>query len=306
MLRLSGMPRIIRLVLLFAFQCCVLSASPSARPPWDLEKTYNAAPYAFHGQVKSIEVVPEVKTGVMGIDVKQLSSDELPLEEIVWKEARLYTFTVIDSYKGDLAGEVEVYAPKAETRLWSYLKTDMGDQYVGKMAPPDPYARKLSEGEKGLFFVNAFNGSTLPVLVALRSEDQAERGIRILQTYKQTQGVPLSSVIELDDTMQAAAAEQQASELAELEKRYFKLLMMPNLQERRSELFKFIAELGFDGLWSQEEFEAKHKGSFGMFMEGGRTVNAPSRPESGKERLWYECTKEIEKIDMILKARQMK
>ena len=43
-----------------------------------------------------------------------------------------------------------------------------------------------------------------------------------------------------------------------------------------------------------------------MFMEGGRTVNAPSRPESGKERLWYECTKEIEKIDMILKARQMK
>ena len=224
------MIRLILPALFIVVHSGLLNATQWARPTWNLEKTYNAAPYVFHGQVKAIEMMPEVKTGVTGIDVKQLSSDELPLEEIVWKEARLYTFTVIDSYKGDLAGEVEVYAPKAETRLWSYLKTDMGDQYVGKMAPPDPYARKLSEGEKGLFFVNAFNGSTLPVLVALRSEDQAERGIRILQTYKQTQGVPLSSVIELDDTMQAAAAEQQASELAELEKRYFKLLMMPNLQ----------------------------------------------------------------------------
>ena len=101
-----------------------------------------------------------------------------------------------------------------------------------KPADPDPYAAKLSVGEQGLFFVNAFNGTTLPVLVALRSEEQAERGIRILQTFKQTQGVSLSAVVELDDMMQAAAAEQARSEFADLERRYFKILMRPNLQLR--------------------------------------------------------------------------
>ena len=43
-----------------------------------------------------------------------------------------------------------------------------------------------------------------------------------------------------------------------------------------------------------------------MVVEEGRVRAAPSRPESGKERLWYECTMELEKIDVILKAREPK
>ncbi len=299
------MLRTIRFLALVACQYAVLGAASFVNPSWDLERIYHASPYAFSGQLTSIEIVAEVKTGVMGVELSELSTDDPDLREIVWRNVRLYTFAVQDAFKGDVFGEIEVYAPTAET-LWSYFKTELGYTILSKAADPDPYAGKLSVGEQGLFFVNAFNGSTLPVLVALRSEEQAERGIRILQTFKQTQGVDLAAVIELDDTMQAAAAEQERVYLESLEKRYFKITMLSNLQERRSELEKIIAELGYDSLWSQDAFEAKHAGSFAMFVEEGRVRDAPSRPESGKERLWYECTMEIEKIDMILKARTQK
>lgn len=299
------MLRTIRFLALVACQYAVLGAASFVNPSWDLERIYHASPYAFSGQLTSIEIVPEVKTGVMGVELSELSTDDPDLQEIVWRNVRLYTFAVHDAFKGNLSGEIEVYAPTAEA-LWSYFKTELGDTILSKAADPDPYAGKLSVGEQGLFFVNAFNGSILPVLVALRSEEQAERGIRILQTFKQTQGVDLAAVIELDDTMQAAAAEQENSDLAKLEKRYFKILMVPHLQQRRSELETFIAELGYDGLWSKEAFQATYADSFAMVVEEGRVRQAPTRPESGKERLWYECTMEIEKIDMILNARKQK
>ncbi len=302
MLRLAGMIRIVHLA--FLCVCCgsLFGATKWSPSAWDLETYFNASPYVFVGKLESIEVLPEVKTGVMGIEATQLTETNPAQEEIIWRNVRLYTFRVIQSFKGELAGQIEVYAPEAGSQ-WSYFRTEIGDVFVSKAADPDPYAVKLSVGEQGLFFVNAFNGSTLPVLIALRSEAQAERGIRILGTYKQTAGVELSAVIELDDTVQAATAEQQSSQLAALEKRYFKILMISNLQERRSALERFIAEMGYDGLWSRESFQANYQDSFGMVVEEGRVRSAPTRPDSGRERLWYECTMEIEKIDMILKAR---
>ena len=111
-------------VVLFLFNAALLSAASLAPASWDLEEVYTASSYVFSGVVQSIELVPELQTGVMGVELSQLSNEDPQFKEIVWQDVRRYTFELRESFKGGLPDAVEVYAPKALT-LWSYFETEL-------------------------------------------------------------------------------------------------------------------------------------------------------------------------------------
>lgn len=282
---------------IFAF---VGSAAPAA-DEWDLVSTYEASTHVFYGEIAKILPEPNFKVGTQGVHIKEIDDKAMRLEPLVWPKAKELTFTVEDAFKQPLPDSFVVYLSDPHPDIWTHVATESGDVYLVKPQAPEPLFAKLQPGDRGLFFVRAYPGSTLPVLYAARLGKQALDDLALLSANRNDSNSTLADIVDQARVRQATIAREEAAEFKRLEDDYYKILRIQDLDIRASLLEDLVQRMGFEGRWSYFEFKERYLEEHGKHM-GDNAV--PSGPTDGKEKLWHDISGELRKIDVIQKARE--
>jgi len=267
---------------------------------WDLAKAYNASTHVFYGEVAKIIPEPNFKTGVMGVRVRDIDESELPMEALVWPKAKELSFTVVEQFKEAMPTTFAAYLPDPDLRVWTYVMNEAGDVFLAKPEAPDELLGKLKPGDRGLFFMRYYLGSTIPVIYRVRFGQSAESDLALLRAHRAAGNRSLESMLQQARAQEAAEAAKAAAAYRVFEDEYYKILRMQDLKIRRSLLNDLIERMGFEGLWTYFEFKERYLKAQGAHVEDSVV---PSGPSEGKEKLWHDVSAELNKVDVILKAR---
>lgn len=267
---------------------------------WDLVSTYETATHVFYGELTKVIPEPKFKTGVMGVDASNIDESPLPLQEIIWPKAKHLTFTVEENFKGVANGELVAYQPDHDRYLWIYLQNDSGDTFLAQSQEPDPIFQKLNPGDKALIFFRFYLGSNIPIVYRARLGQLAEDDIALLRAYKANGNASLAAIYHAAQLEQAAKAKREAEAFKQFEDEYYKILRTQDLEIRKSLLKDLVARLGFEGRWEYFEYKERYLKKYGAYHNNGAE---PPQPETGNEKLWKDISQELNKIDVILKAR---
>lgn len=293
---------------LFLF-CCFIWGNGSAAQAntasdtWDLVRAYNASTYVFYGEVVKTIPEPNFKTGVKGVHpdgIDDIDGSELPLEEIVWPKAKELSFAVSDSLKKGMSTEFVAYLPDSSMGLWTHLVNEAGDVFLAQPTVPDALLGKLRAGDRGLFFIRYYLGSTIPVVYQVRFGQLAKGDLNLLQAYRAASGQPLERIVKEARARKEAAARRDAAEFKVFEDEYYKILRLQDLEIRRSMLHDLIERMGFTGLWDYFEYKQRYLEQYGAHVQAN---DIPRGPTEGKEKLWHDISGELKKIKVMLKAR---
>ena len=279
-----------------------LSAQPSETQSkeFDLVATYQASIYVFYGEVSNVLPENKFKTGSQGVYLKDVTRTELTLEPVIWPKAKALNFAVEDNFKNPLPEGVEVYLPKPDPDIWTYIESDIGDAFLAKPNIPEAHLHKLYTGDKGLFFIRYQAGTNLPVLYRVQVGKLARESIALLRADASNPNVNLAQVVQHRRLQQQQLAEKEAAEFKVFEDEYYKILRVRELDIRQSLLKDLVVKMGFEGRWDYFSFKERYILEHGDHVSG---KDIPSGPTSGKEKLWHDISGELEKIEVILKAR---
>jgi hypothetical protein len=290
---------------LLLFCCVIWSIGPAAQAntlpdTWDLVRAYNASTYVFYGEI--VKTLPErdFKTGVKGVHPDEIDGSELPLEEIVWPKAKELSFAVSDALKDGMPTQFVAYLADPSMGLWTHLVNETGDVFLAKPQAPDVLLLKLRAGDKGLFFIRHYLGSTIPVVYQVRYGQLAQDDLKLLQAYRAASNQSLESIVKEALAREEAAARQDAAEFKVFEDEYYKILRFQDLEIRRSMLNDLIERMGFTGLWDYFEYKQRYLQQFGAHVQAN---DIPRGPTEGKKKLWHDISGELKKIEVMLKAR---
>lgn len=286
--------------------CLSVVAQPKEAETWDLVRAFNASTHVFYGEVLKIVPEPLFKTGVMGVHVQDLTRDELPLQEIFWPKGKHITFSVEERFKGQVGSSFESYRSDQDRNLWTYVNNDAGDVFLSPREPLDSSLLKLSQTDRGLFFVRYYLGSNIPVLYQVRYGQRAEDDLELLRLHQAAGNVSLEQILKQRQMKQKIQAQKDAAEFEVFEDEFYKMLRIRELEIRRSLLEDLVVRMGFEGRWSYFDFKERYIKSYGAYLEEGKPQVVPSEPVEDKEKLWKKASEELDKIDVILKARASK
>jgi len=294
-----------RAILLLSFCLICTSAAAqalsAANEEWDLVQTYEASSHVFYGELTKILPAPDFKVGTSGVHIKEVDDKALRLEPLVWPKAKELSFSVDDAFKQPLPASFVAWLADPHPDLWSHVATDSGDVYLVKPPAPDPLFAKLQPGDRGLFFVRAYPGSSVPVLHSVRLGQQALADLALLRANRSAPNATLADVVEQARAREAAIARKEAAEFKALEDDYYKILRIQDLDIRTSLLEDLVERMGFEGRWSYFEFKERYLEERGKHI-GDKAV--PSKPTDGREKLWHDISGELRKIEVIQKARE--
>lgn len=279
-----------------------LNAQPAQVDPatWDLVRTYETATHVFYGELTKVIPEPKFKTGVMGVDVDNIDESPLPLQEIVWPKAKHLTFTVEENFKEMATDELIAYHPDHDRHLWIYLQNDSHDTFLAQSEEPDPIFEKLNPGDKALIFFRFYLGSNIPIVYRARLGQHAEDDLALLRAYKSNSNVSLAAICHQAHIEQQAKAKREAEAFTAFEDEYYKILRTQDLTIRQSLLKDLVIRLGFEGRWEYFEYKERYLKKYGAYHDNGAE---PPQPDTGNEKLWKDISQELNKIDVILKAR---
>ncbi len=284
-------------------QLCHSVGAQAKEDTWDLVRMFNASTHVFYGEVSKVIPEPLFRTGVMGVHFQDVGSGEFPLQELLWPEGKLFTFSVTESFKGQMEKSFECYRSDHDLNLWTYVENDAGDVFISPPVPLDSLLHHLDQTDRGLFFVRYYLGSNIPVLYRVRFGQRAEDDLALLRAHQAAGGVSLEGVLLERQRWQQLQAERDAAEFKVFEDEYYKILRIKELDIRSSLLEDLIVRMGFEGRWSYYDFKERFVANFGAYFEEGEAQAVPLEPADAKEKLWKFVSDELNKIDVILKAR---
>jgi hypothetical protein len=287
----------------FLLMCLSVVAQPQADDTWDLVRVFNGSTHVFYGEVSKVIPEPLFRTGVMGVHVQDLGRSELPLQELVWPQAKHITFSVEESFKGQLSESFESYRSDQDLNLWTYVENDAGDVFLSPPVVQGPLLLNLAQTDRALFFVRYYLGSNIPVLYRVRFGQRAEDDLELLRAYQTGGGVSLPRILQQRQQQQQLQAQKDAAAFKVFEDEYYKMLRIRELDIRRSLLEDLVVRMGFEGRWSYYDFKERYFEGYGAYLEAGEQQVVPSEPTDDKEKLWKMASEELGKIDVILKAR---
>jgi hypothetical protein len=298
------MKRVVLVCCLILQWCSIAVAQSKEAEAWDLVRVFNASTHVFYGEV--IKIVPEndFRTGVMGVAVEDLRAGDLPVQEIVWASGKAVTFSVEDSFKGPEMEVFECYRSDQDAKVWTYVQNDVGDVFLSPPVPLGPELLHLEQTTTGLFFVRYYLGSNLPVIYRVRLGQGALDDLALLRRFEAEGGAASLAQIwqAQQDELQLLAA-REAAETQIFEDEYYKILRIRDLEIRRSLLDDLVVRMGYEGRWSFYDFKERYLAGVGEYVDGREQQLIPSEPPNPKEKLWKMVSEELNKIDVILKAR---
>ena len=284
-------------------QLCLSAGAQPKEQSWDLVRVFNASTHIFYGEVTKIVPERTFQTGVMAVAVQDLGREEFPVQEIFWPEGKCITFSVQEAFKGPVMESFECYRSDQDASLWTYVENDAGDIFLSPPVVLDPLLLKLDQTDCGLFFVRYYLGSNIPVLYHARFGKWAEDDLALLRTHQAAGGESLEWVWQEQQRQQQLQAAQEAVEFKMFEDEYYKILRIRELEIRRSLFADLVVRMGFEGRWSYYDFKERYLNQYGESPEDGQQQLVPSDPTDAKEKLWKDISAELNKIDVILKAR---
>ncbi|TVP81840.1 MAG: hypothetical protein EA353_01120 [Puniceicoccaceae bacterium] len=267
----------------------------------DLVQGYNVSSHVFYGELDKVIPEPNFRTGVQGVHPHRIEGSELHLAEIVWPQARELSFVVKDPFKASMSDQFVAYLPDPSQGLWAHLVSADGDVFLAQPEVPDALLRNLKAGDRALFFIRHFPGSTIPLVHRVRFGQLAEDEIKLLRAYRASSGQSLQSIVQEARAREAAASRQEAAEFKVFEDEYYKILRMQDIEIRRSLLYDLIERMGFRGLWDYFEYRQRYLDQHGAHVQSDEI---PAGPTVGKEKLWHDISGELRKIEVMLEASQ--
>ena len=270
--------------------------------PWNLAAVYENSVAIFYGKLDKSIPEPKYKTGVMGVDVTDIEAYELPLEEIVWWKAKELTFTVKETFKGGEAPSSVAYVPDQHPTIWTHVQSAAGEDLLVQPKEPSRLLEFVHPRDEGLFFVRHYLGSTIPVLYEIRLGQNATDDMAILRQFKQAGGsIPIEYLIKLAEDEKIALKAREAKAYKLFENEYYKILRIQDLDIRKSMLNDLIARMGFEGRWDYYKFKDEYLKLHGHEIDA---KDIPRGPTDGLEKLWHDVSGELDKLDVINKARE--
>ena len=293
------------LVCSLILQICHLSVA-QPKDAWDLVRIYNASTHVFYGELTKVLPEPLFRTGVMGVHLQDITDGELPLQELIWAKGKHLTFSVDERFKGPVPSSFVAYRSDHDLNLWTYVENDAGDVFLSPQVALDPLVQKVQAGDRALFFVRYYLGSNIPVLYHVRVGQRAADALELLRAQQVVGTVSLETIVEQALLRQLELEKREAAEFRVFEDEYYKILRIKDLEIRSSLLNDLIVRMGFEGRWSYYDFKERYVKAHGAYLEGAEAQAVPSGPTGGKEKLWNDISEELNKIDVILKARARK
>jgi hypothetical protein len=211
-----------------------------------------------------------------------------------------------ERFKGQVSDSFESYRVDQDLNLWTYIENDAGDVFLSPPVAQDPLLLKLAQTDRGLFFVRYYLGSNIPVLYRARFGQRAEDDLELLRAHQAAGGASLERVLQQRQMQQELQAQQDAAAFKDFEDEYYKMLRIRELEIRRSLLEDLVTRMGCEGRWSYYDFKDRYLKRYGAYLEEGEQQAVPSEPVDDKEKLWKAVSEELDKIDLILKARASK
>lgn len=280
-----------------------LGAQPIETKPeeFDLVATYQASAHIFYGEISKVLPENRFKSGQQGLYIENIDLRDIRLRPITWPKAKVFSFKVEENFKSPLNEDIEVYLPEPNPDIWIYIENDIGDVFLAKPFETEAHLKNLYPGDKGLFFTRYQAGSNLPILYKFQVGKLARESMALLQANTSNPNVSLEQVVQHMRMQKQLIAEQEAAEFKVFEDEYYKILRIRELDIRRSLLEDLIVKMGFEGRWDYFEYKERY------IQEHGAQVSEkdiPSGPSDGKEKLWHDASAELEKIEVIQKARR--
>ncbi|CAA6678716.1 MULTISPECIES: hypothetical protein [unclassified Lentimonas] len=300
------MKRVVLVCYLILQLCPVSVAQPKVEDTWDLVRTYNASTHVFYGELTKVIPEPLYQTGVMGVHFQDIAYGDMPLQQLIWEKGKHLTFSVDESFKGQMPGSFVAYRSDHDLNLWTYVKNDAGDVFLSPQVALDPLVQNVQANDRALFFVRYYLGSNIPVLYHVRVGQRAADDLELLRAQKAAGNVSLDMIVEQAQMQQRAIEAREAAEFKVFEDEYYKILRIKDLQIRRSLFNDLIVRMGFEGRWSYYDFKERYLEAHGAYLEGSEAQAVPSGPTGGKEKLWNDISQELNKMDVIQKARARK
>lgn len=292
----------LRLLFLLVYSSALSAQSSETKPiEFDLVATYLTSTYVFYGEVSNVLPENKFKTGSQGVYLKDVTRTELTLEPVIWPKAKALSFAVEDNFKNPLPEGVEVYLPEPDPDIWTYIESDIGDAFLAKPNIPEAHLKKLYTGDKGLFFIRHQAGSSLPILYRVQVGKLAHESLALLRANASNPNINLAQVVHHRRLQQQQIAKQEAAEFKVFEDEYYKILRIRELDIRQSLLKDLVVKMGFEGRWNYFSFKDRYIQEHGDHVSDSEI---PSGPSGGKEKLWHDISGELEKIEVILKARR--
>lgn len=291
---------------LFCYLFCTHLASSQTKAPhdnWDLARNYHVSSQVFYGEVIKVIPEPNFKPGSMGVKVQDISEGELPLQTLVWQQARELTFKVEQPLKANMTQTVQAILPDPDLSVWTHIMNTAGDHFLAKPENPSALLQKLRSGDRGLFFIRPDIGSNTPVIYQARFGQKAEEDLALLQEFLQAGDQTLEAIIQQAKQQAAIDAAREMAEFKEYEDEYYEILRIPDLEIRRSLLLDLIERMGFKGEWTYFDFKERYLKAQGAHPS---EKDIPSGPTAGKEKVWHDASGELRKIDLILRIKEGK
>jgi hypothetical protein len=291
------------LYFLFCYLACTHIARSQTKTPqedWDLARNYHASSQVFYGEVLKVIPEPNFKPGSMGVKVRDISDNELALQQIVWQQARELTFKVEQPLKESIPQLVQAILPDPDFSVWTHITNAAGDHFLAKPNTPNALLKKLRSGDRGLFFIRPDIGSNTPIVYQVRFGQEAENDLALIQQFQHSDGQTLEAVILQAKKQARIDAAQEIIEFRRYEDEYYEILRIPDLEIRRSLLLDLIERMGFKGEWTYFDFKERYLKAQGAHPS---EKNIPSGPTTGKEKVWHDASGELRKIDLILKIK---
>ena len=300
------MKRVVLVCYLILQWCHFSVAQPKAEDTWDLVRTFNASTHVFYGELTKVIPEPLYRTGVMGVHFEDIACGDMPLQELIWPEGKHLTFSVDESFKGRLPKQFEAYRSDHDLNLWTYVENDAGDVFLSPPVALDPMVQGVRSHQRALFFVRYYLGSNIPVLYRIRVGQRAAEDLELLRAQRAAGTVSLELIVKQAQMRQLELEKREVAEFRVFEDEYYKILRIKDLQIRRSLFDDLIVRMGFEGRWSYYDFKERYLKAHGAYLEGSEAQAVPSGPTGGKEKLWNDISQELNKMDVIQKARARK
>ena len=279
-----------------------LAADKETFDDWDLVQAYQSSSHIFYGELQKSLPERNFKTGLMGVNLQEISDGELPTRALVWPKAKEFTFSVSERFKGSGADLFVAYLPDPNLKVWTYIETAAGDVFLARPEAINPHFAKLQSGDPGLFFIRTFSGSKIPVLYRARFGQRALDDIALLRPHKAAAGAISLQTIQANARLQQQAeALREAAAFKIFEDEYYKILRIQDLDIRVSLLNDLVVRLGYQGRWTYYAYKERYMRLQGAYLESG---TPPPGPTEGREKIWHDISGELDKIEVIQQARE--
>ena len=288
------------LVIGIALMCTQLLRAEVSAEHWDVLETYEGASHLFVGSIMWVENASDLTVKTRGYRLSAQSSRGLELADVD-VHAQRYVVTVEELFKGSYPEHIELVTPVIDGHEW--IIDDLSPQQV-RFYDTGVFGGNLTGQleERGLFVVQERARDGLHVLKRVEplGSVNVSVGVNALRLASTNRDMTLKQAIQKLLEADHQRLEEEAERVAKLQGELDAVLMLTNRDERMAGLLSFIKGLGYEGLWSYDDFMLQRRKQERELQHSNQRL--PQRPEDPIEGLWHDASQEVERLKMVLDA----